>query len=576
MRLRDGIGLRALLATAAAVLLLGLTVAITGGVSLRVGDTLLRSHSVVPSSVIVALLLALAATAGRDALASALSWWWHAVERHAARGAIVVALGDDDPRIQLGHVRRRRIGLGPVTSIRRSSSRAVRCMTSSRSQPTRRGRGHRARSSRLGTRVYPGASGAFVPICPAGYPVLLAAARTVGGRSAMFWITPLMAALVVWLAFVLARRIGGPSAGLLASILTAASPPFVFQSMQVMNDVTVTAAWCVALVAAGRAGGTPLSRSIVSGLLAGAALTVRPNLLPLAAVVALWIPMSMAPFRVRTAVVALATFAIALVPGVLFVLAVQNAMYGSPFRSGYGELSDLFSAANIRPNLARYPRWLVELHTPLILTALVSPLVAPNALARRYCLWLLLFAGTVFACYLPYLVFDAWWYLRFVLPAIPPLLALTAFVIARIVQRAPLPARAIAFLVTATALAVLCFQIARRHDAFSSRDFEWRFRAAGEYIAAQLPANSAFVTSHQTGSIRFYSGRSTVGWRDIDPGRLDDALEFLRRHGRKPYLLFEAWEEPAFQIEIPERPTRRAGVASDDRDQPGSAHLRSR
>ena len=62
-----------------------------------------------------------------------------------------------------------------------------------------------------------------------------------------------------------------------------------------------------------------------------------------------------------------------------------------------------------------------------------------------------------------------------------------------------------------------------------------------------MPADAAFITLHHSGSIRFYAARSTVGWADIDKGRLDDAVAFLRRHGRRPYLLFERWEEPQFR-----------------------------
>ena len=124
---------------------------------------------------------------------------------------------------------------------------------------------------------------------------------------------------------------------------------------------------------------------MLSGGLAGGALAVRPNLLPLAGVVALWLAISNAPSSARTAVRTLAAFGVAFLPGVLFVMTIQNAMHGSPFRSGYGDLSLLFSAGHLAPNLARYPRWLVEAHTPLILVALVSPLLARGAFTRRYC-----------------------------------------------------------------------------------------------------------------------------------------------------------------------------------------------
>ena len=85
--------------------------------------------------------------------------------------------------------------------------------------------------------------GASVPMCPPGYPMLMALARTVGGRAAMFAVVPLLGALAVWSTFVLGRRIAGPAAGALAAILLAASPPFLYQIVQPMSDVPASAMW---------------------------------------------------------------------------------------------------------------------------------------------------------------------------------------------------------------------------------------------------------------------------------------------------------------------------------------------
>ena len=85
--------------------------------------------------------------------------------------------------------------------------------------------------------------------------------------------------------FLLGRHLAGPAAGLLAAALSAASPTFLIQLFQPMNDVTAAALWAAALVAAISAGarGT-LSAAAGAGLLTAAALVVRPNLVPLAAV----------------------------------------------------------------------------------------------------------------------------------------------------------------------------------------------------------------------------------------------------------------------------------------------------
>jgi hypothetical protein len=387
---------------------------------------------------------------------------------------------------------------------------------------------------------------ALVPICPVGYPLLMAGARRLAGRNAMFWVTPLMGGLAVYLAFLLGRRLAGSAAGLLTAALTLGSPTFLIQMFQPMNDVTAAALWCAALVAAMQEERSDLARTLLSGVLSAAAITVRPNLLPLAVATGAGLALLLPEHTLRQRLTIVTIFGLAALPGALLVMAIQNAMYGSPFTSGYGDLDKMFSAVHVIPNMQRYGRWMIEAQTPVIAAALLSPWLLTRPLARRYAVWLMAFAAITFACYVPYVVFDAWWYTRFLLPATLPLLALTAGVIVSLIARAPAPARVIVFGLLTTALVAFSIRTAVARDVFIIRDLEWRFRSAGERVAA-LPANAALITLHHSGSVRFYAGRSTFGWADIEKGRLDDAIAFLRRHGRKPYLMFEGWEEPQFR-----------------------------
>ena len=168
---------------------------------------------------------------------------------------------------------------------------------------------------------------------------------------------------------------------------------------------------------------------------------------------------------------AAATLAAALV-----VMAIQNAMYGSPFKSGYGDLDEMFAAAHVIPNAQRYGRWLIEAQTPAIAAALLSPWLLTGPRGRRYALWLMMFAAITFACYLPYVVFDAWWYTRFLLPATLPLLALTAAVTVTLIARALAPARLIVFGLLTTTLVAVSIRTASLPDA--SRGLTVRGRRA--------------------------------------------------------------------------------------------------
>jgi hypothetical protein len=146
-----------------------------------------------------------------------------------------------------------------------------------------------------------------------------------------------------------------------------------------------------------------------------------------------------------------AALAAGIVWGVLVVMGLQRAMHGSPFASGYGDLNLLFTTSNIVPNLQRYPRWLVEVHTPVIAGAIAAPFILA-APVRRYAAWLLTFAAATFVCYIAYVVYDAWWYLRFVLPAILPLLALSSAVVCSVLTRVPAAGRVVAFVAILVAL----------------------------------------------------------------------------------------------------------------------------
>ena len=540
--------IRAAVAIAAVAWCVAAAVLVSGGISFRLGGVLVRSHSPIPALVVAVVFSFAVALARRAERQAAVEWWWTVIEKRAAMAAAALAVaaviiglnwgtfvaGGSDSYCYLNQAEL--FARGEVHDFELFGADPEWPGTPGAFIPA----GHSAVPSR---------PGAMAPICPAGYPVMLAAAELAFGRNAMFWVTPLMGGVLAWCTFVLGRRLGGGATGLLAALLVASSPIVLYQIVQPMNDVPAAALWCAVLVVVSRdRGGAERqswfggnARALWSGVLCGAALMIRPNLLPLAAVVGAWVTFGKGGLSVRSALL----FAIAALPGAVFVLGAQAAMYGSPLRSGYGDLSALFAGSHVMPNLARYPRWVLEAHSPVLLLALVAPAILVDD-KRRTAWWLLLFSAAVFGCYLPYVVFEDWWYQRFVLPALAPLFVLTAVPIVGFLARLPSGWRAIAFAAVCAAFAIVYVDRGVRRDAFRLKDFEYRFRAAGEYVAT-LPSNAAIVTGHQTGSVRFYSSRSAVGWGDIPPGHLADALDYLRRKDRKPYLLLESWEEPNFR-----------------------------
>jgi hypothetical protein len=244
-----------------------------------------------------------------------------------------------------------------------------------------------------------------------------------------------------------------------------------------------------------------------------------------------------------------AVFAGASAIGCVAVALIQQNFYGSPFSSGYGALSGLFATEHIVPNAVRYARWMWESHTPVWLIALAAPVVIPHRLTA------LLFTLVVVnvLCYLPYVVFDDWWYLRFLLPGIAMLLVLTAAVVDAISRT-----RRLRTAVIAAATIVICVLFigeARARNVFDVQRLERRYERAGTYVAAHLPPNAVVITSWESGSVRFYGHRNTLVWDALDPAWLDRAISFLRMRGYQPYLLFEGWEEPIFRQRFTESTT---------------------
>jgi hypothetical protein len=396
-------------------------------------------------------------------------------------------------------------------------------------------------------------AGANVPVCPSGLSLAMAPFVMIGGRGAAFAVVPLLGALLVLATFAAGTRFG-TRVGIAAAALIACSPVLLYQVVQPMSDVPAAASWMVAVAAAT---GTSRRQALWSGLATSAAILMRPNLVPMGIPIGLFLlfrPERTWRRRVRDAL----TYASASIPGCLAVAAVQTAFFGSPLSSGYGAFDNLFGTEHVWPNLQRYLPWLLETHTPLVVVALLAPVLLPGALSG---LFIALFAVNL-ALYLPYIEFEHWSFLRFLLPSLPLVLILVAACVDAIGGRllfavrgaaTPAPARRwgrirdVTLAVTVLALGFACVREARDRQAFRLQTLESRFERAGLYVRDRLPANAFVVTSWHSGSVRFYGGRKTLVWTALDPAWFERALMFVENRGYEPYLLFERWEEPQFR-----------------------------
>lgn len=380
---------------------------------------------------------------------------------------------------------------------------------------------------------------AAAPICAPGMSGLMAPLAVLFGQDAIFWLTPMAAAALVLFAFVIGRQLAGGMAGATAAILTATSPIVLYQTVQPMNDILTAALWLGA-VATGRT-------SAIAGVLIGLAILVRPNLAPLAAVLAV-IPFIQygSNHQARRALLRMLA---GTAPGVITLLWLNQAIYGSVFGSGYGTVSDLFRIEHIPDNLTNYSRALFQTQLIVPALALLAPLVF-DAIKRKGVVLLLAFAAVEAAIYLLYKPFPEWWYLRFLIPAIVVLLILasaaTVQILSRHVMGGLIP-------IIAVILGIAGTRTAADRQAFELHRMEARYRETADLVRERLPANAVLITVWQSGGMRFHAGREIVMWDSLDPAWLDRAITWLASKGRQPYVLVERREEPAFRARFREQ-----------------------
>jgi len=157
------------------------------------------------------------------------------------------------------------------------------------------------------------------------------------------------------------------------------------------------------------------------------------------------------------------------------------------------------------------------------------------------------FIAIVFGSYLPYSPFDEWWYLRFLLPALPLLLILTSAVLLGPAERIPAWLRVPVLALALTALATHHVATARDRQVFELQALESRYVAAGTYAARHLPAGAVLLSIQESGSLRLDGGRTTMHFDHLDPQGLDAAVQYLEQSGHQPYVALETWEEAQFR-----------------------------
>jgi hypothetical protein len=390
----------------------------------------------------------------------------------------------------------------------------------------------------------------IVPQYSAGLPLLMAAFKAIAGQCAIFWVVPICGGVLVLATYAIGRRIGRPVVGLAAAWIVATSPTQLFMLMAPMSDVPAAAAWAVSV--AGAVGETP--SPMAAGIAAAVAILIRPNIAPLAAVIFGWLlwrdlalrRTAMSPGSVKWRSASAPRFVIPAAAGAIAVGVINARLYGSPLVSGY-DMTDAYLTSYVLPNLQRYVGWLLSAETPFALVGFAGLMIPGASIWRtresRDARWLFAsLAAVVWISYLLYVPWDAWWYLRFLLPAWPMMTLGTASIAAAVHRATPSPALRGAAILVLAAIGVGGVRQAVRRETFAVARGEAKYVEVARIVESLTAPDDVIIAAQHSGSIRYYAGRLTLRWDVGDPAWLDRTVDWLAAHGHHPYFILEPQE----------------------------------
>jgi len=392
--------------------------------------------------------------------------------------------------------------------------------------------------------------GTIVPHYPLGFPALIAVASLVFPTSiAPYLVSPICGVAALVLTYLIASRLTAQHAtAWLAVALVAWDPLVMTYAKQPMSDLPAAVFFLVALWCLLRDQPATLS----AGLAAGAAFVIRPGGLGAIAalgVLAIWLNSRPATGdsarRFGDQVRAGVMFAIGVMPAIAFQALLQWRLFGSPLRTGYGALEELYAGQSLADNARIYSEALLMTHVPIWLLLVVSAFIDPRI--RGFAAWSLVLIAASITPYLLYFRFDHWETLRFILPAVIVLDILAAAGAARLLQRVTPVFRAAAIIALAAFVAIHAGTFLRRQGVPLLMDQERRYTLTADWIDQYTPATTLVIAGQHSGSVRHYAGRTTLRWDLLDPRDLEPVVRGARERGRPVFAVLEGNEQAAFR-----------------------------
>ena len=382
-------------------------------------------------------------------------------------------------------------------------------------------------------------TGRWVPSYPIGLPMHYALASLLAGFEKAARLVNVFNALAAGvLLYALGRQLGLARGWALAgTALLWACPVWIYQSLQPMSDSIATTWGLAAILCAWRGRERPAWEPAAGAVFAMAVL-VRPTslllLLPLAVILGL---------RWRSWL----GFALGGLPFALGLGYYNFSAYGGILASGYNQgdqhILDAFGREFFSGNLRHFAAWIPRLLSlPLVAAAVLGlPWLVRRTPRQGLMLaaWFAAFVG-FYSCY--FCAGEAWWYLRFLLPAFPAVILAGLLALQFSSTRLLGPTAWLAPTAVLGLCLVLQSNLAKELRVTGVRGSEHHYWLAGNYVREQVPADAILLTWQLSGSSLFYNTQPIVRWdltEPVDFARLCRAAAALHRPIYAPLFAFE-------------------------------------
>jgi hypothetical protein len=390
----------------------------------------------------------------------------------------------------------------------------------------------------------------IVPTYPTGFSLFVLAMKPLAGWRHAGDLTIILHSLAgLAVTYALGRTLGlGALWSALGASMLAASPLYIFMSVQAMSDVPSLAWTTLAVLAALGSRERPGWAAA-----AGAAIAIDVLLRPSNALAFMPVAVALGTSPRRWAL-----FASGGLPGAAFFCVHSFAAYGGIGSTGYGDVSDSFGLKYVEGSAANYARWLPVLFTPLVALAFGIPWLKDGRTGTRRLLlaWILPFVVfySAYVC-----THETWWYLRFLLPAIPAIVVGALLVLRSLCAGASGDlASWRARLVFATAVAIFAASAAWSNHSIrplSTGSSERRYLDLADWMQKNVPQDAVCLTMQASGALFYYTHFTFIRWDFVGSANAATIESALRSAKRPLYaVLFP------FELNAPDGLTRMPGL----------------